>query len=90
MTAAGGFCGVALAFGTNRLKRSLSVIGGNTRGSDTGSDTLTAVVGLVRDVRGANLMYRSWIVRYGLGEKQLAGDELADEGVEELDAEGEV
>ena len=57
MTVAGGFCGVALAFGANLLKRSLSVMGGNTRGSDTGSDTLDDIVdGEVRDLRGANLM----------------------------------
>ena len=56
MTVAGGFCGVALAFGANLLKRSLSVMGGNTRGSDTGSDTADDIVDFVRDVRGANLM----------------------------------
>ena len=55
MAAEGGFRGVALAFGANRLKRSLSVIGGSTLGSDTGSDTAD-IVDFVRDVRGANLM----------------------------------
>ena len=55
MAAEDGFRDVTLAFGANRLKRSLNVIGGNTRGSDTGSDTAD-IVALVRDVRGANLM----------------------------------
>ena len=49
------FRGIALAFGTNLLKRSFSVIGSNTRGSNTGSDTAD-IVALVRDVRGANLI----------------------------------
>ena len=55
LAAEDGFRGVALAFGANLLKRSFSVIGGNTRGSDIGSDTAD-IVALVRDVRGANLI----------------------------------
>ena len=47
-----GFNVVALNFGANLLKRSLSVMGGRTRGNDT----LTAVVDLVRDLRGAYRM----------------------------------
>ena len=47
-----GFDDVALVFGANLLKRSLSVMGGNTFGDSSG-DTLAAVVILVRDLRGA-------------------------------------
>ena len=59
MAEEGGSEGVALNFGANLLKRSLSVMGGNTRGSDT----LTEAVDLVRDERGAYLTYRSCTVR---------------------------
>ena len=52
MTDEDGFNVVALNFGANLLKRSLSVMGGRTRGNDT----LTAVVDLVRDLRGAYRM----------------------------------
>ena len=45
----GGFSVTALVFGANLLKRSLSVIGGNTRGSDT------LTIDLVRDKRGIYL-----------------------------------
>ena len=47
----GGFSITTFVFGANLLRRSLSVIGGNTRGSDT----LTEVVVLVRDFRGIYL-----------------------------------
>ena len=47
-----GFDDVALVFGANLLKRSLSVMGGNT----FGGGTLTGVVDLVRDLRGAYRM----------------------------------
>ena len=39
---------IILNFGINLLKRSLSIIGGRTRSNNT----LTAVVDLVRDLRG--------------------------------------
>ena len=45
-----GFDSVALNFGANLLKRSLSVMGGRIRGSDTSTD----IVDLVRDLRGAS------------------------------------
>ena len=52
MTGEDGFNVVALDFGANLLKRSLSVMVGSTFGDGSG-DTLAAVVILVRDLRGA-------------------------------------
>ena len=49
--------GIILAFGANLLKRSLSIIGGNTLSNNTN------VIDLVRDLRGIYLTYRSYIIR---------------------------
>ena len=48
------FRNITLAFGANRLKRSLSVIGGNTFGSDILTDDID--IAFIRNVRGANLI----------------------------------
>ena len=47
----GEFSIIILVFGVNLLKRSLNIIGGNTRSNNT----LTKVVVLIRDLRGIYL-----------------------------------
>ena len=57
LTITGGFRGIVLAFGTNLLKRSLSVMGGRTRSSNILTEGI--VNAFVNLLRGAYLIKRS-------------------------------